>query len=138
MDFHLSWLKNSCTGICPGNCENIGWIESIFCVNAHMIKIPSVPIYFINSTLVILSPWGNLLLENDFLHYFPRVQLKYSWNKLSSLYAVILQRIRFEPFWPIFPLWNFEKEKFPVSFIEEVSFDEETIFLISWKQTLSL
>ena len=35
-----------------------------------------------------------------------------------------------------FPLWNFEKGKLPSSFIEEVSFDEETIFLSSLENKL--
>jgi len=41
------------------------------------------------------------------------------------MYSNILQRIWFEPFWPIFLLWNFEKGNFPVSFIEEVSLEKE-------------
>ena len=56
-----------------------------------------------------------------FQHNFLRVLLKYSWNKLRSLCIALLQRIWFEPFWPIFPLWNFENGNFSCQFIEGLS-----------------
>ena len=114
MDFHFSWLKNSCTGICPGNCENIGWIESILCVNAHMIKYRLAQ-YFQKSTLVTI-PLSEKVPVGIFLPKFLRAVLKYSWDKMCSLCAATFsQRTRFEPFDLYFPLELQMEDSLPVS-----------------------
>ena len=87
MDFHFSWLKNSCTGICPGNCENIGWMESIFCVNAHMIKY-CLAQYFQKSTLVTIPLSEKFRLELS----FPNSWEQY-WNIVETKCALCVQQL---------------------------------------------